>query len=276
MKKLLAVLLAVAMIFAFAACTNEPAEPDTSATDAQEEIPVDGMLINANCTEEEFVEYLAKKDANRGVIFYNDLNTMLLALQAGEISSIVSIPEAVADYIIARNPGITKNVSSFGAVVSYQMAVKQENTDLLDSLNEAIGTLYDNGTMEQLVADYIDAYTTGTEDPEAVEIPVIEGADTIKVAVTGDVPPMDLVTADGKAAGFNVALLAEMSKLMNVNFELVPMNTAARALSIASDKVDAIFWIIENSDNPGIDLPDTLAATRPYYSGARCVLKLAE
>ena len=44
MKKLLVVLLAVAMLFAFAACAQEPAEPDTSATDVEEEVLVDPQL----------------------------------------------------------------------------------------------------------------------------------------------------------------------------------------------------------------------------------------
>ena len=266
------------MLFAFAACANEPAEPDTSATDAEqeEEVRTVGVLFCANITEEELAAIKQKAGRNDKIIFYNDLNTMLLALQAGEIDEIGGLPEDTVDYIVARNADMIKAAPGEDLFISFMMAVKQENAQLQASLNDAIKTLKDNGTLEQLIADYITAYATGTDDPEAVEIPVIEGADTVRIAITGDVPPMDLVTADGKAAGFNVALLAELSKLMNVNFELVSMDTAARTLSLASDKVDAIFWTLEYSADPGADLPDTLAATEPYYTDAISEVKLAE
>ena len=98
MKKLLIVLLAVAMLFAFAACAQEPAEPDTSATDVEEEeVLTMGQLICSNVSAEEIVAYLASLGLERKVIFYNDLNTMLLALQAGDIDMISGLPEAVAD-----------------------------------------------------------------------------------------------------------------------------------------------------------------------------------
>lgn len=59
--------------------------------------------------------------------------------------------------------------------------------------------------------------------------PVIAGAKTVRVVVTGDLPPLDYVSMDGQPAGYNVALLSELSKVMNVNFELVTADAASRA-----------------------------------------------
>ncbi|MBQ5660201.1 MAG: transporter substrate-binding domain-containing protein [Lachnospiraceae bacterium] len=54
-------------------------------------------------------------------------------------------------------------------------------------------------------------------DPEAKDLPYFEGARTIKIGVTGDLPPMDFVAANGKAAGFNIALLTEIANRAQVN-----------------------------------------------------------
>jgi ABC-type amino acid transport substrate-binding protein len=73
-------------------------------------------------------------------------------------------------------------------------------------------------------------------------MPVIEGAETVKVAVTGALPPMDYVAPDGTPAGFNTALLAEISRRMGKNIELVVVDSVGRAAALASGTVDAVFW----------------------------------
>ena len=57
--------------------------------------------------------------------------------------------------------------------------------------------------------------------PESIPFETFEGAETIRVAVTGDLPPIDYVAADGKAAGFNTALLAEIAKRLKDSITLI-------------------------------------------------------
>ena len=99
-------------------------------------------------------------------------------------------------------------------------------------------------------------------------MPHFDSAQTIKVAVTGDLPPLDYVSAGGKPAGFNTAVLAEIGKRMLKNIELVEINAGARAAALTSKQADVVFWAIvpvseiipEDSDKPaGIEL------TNPYY-----------
>ena len=62
------------------------------------------------------------------------------------------------------------------------------------------------------------------------------------MAVTGDLPPMDYVGPDDQPAGFNVAILSELSRRIGKNIELVPVTAAARAMALASNQVDVVFW----------------------------------
>ena len=88
--------------------------------------------------------------------------------------------------------------------------------------------------------------------------------------MTGDLPPLDLILPDGTPAGFNTAFLAELSKRMDVTFELVNISSNARALALSSGEVDALFWTRSTYDADGNELPfpldriDNISITIPY------------
>ena len=65
--------------------------------------------------------------------------------------------------------------------------------------------------------------------------------------MTGALPPMDYVAADGTPAGFNTAQLAEISQRIGKNIELVVVDSVDRAAALASGTVDAVFWTRINS-----------------------------
>ena len=71
-----------------------------------------------------------------------------------------------------------------------------------------------DGTLDALTKKYI-IDLKADEEPEAIEMPKVEGAETLKVAVTGDLPPLDLITA----------VLAEISKRIGKNIELVSVDS---------------------------------------------------
>ena len=103
-------------------------------------------------------------------------------------------------------------------------------------------------------------------------MPKFANAPIIKVAVTGDLPPIDLVAVDGTPAGFNVAMLAEIAKLKKVNIIPVPMNSGARFLSLSKGIVDALFFVAKAvyTDKElteiiaELDIPGSVKITVPY------------
>ena len=127
-----------------------------------------------------------------------------------------------------------------------------------------------------MTEEYISDFNKDKEIP-AVEIENIPNAETIKVAVTGDLPPLDYVDAEGKAAGFNTAVLSELGKRIGKNIELVQVESGARAAALTSGRVDMSFWAIvpvseiipRNADKPeGVEL------STPYYRGKIVHVKL--
>jgi len=98
----------------------------------------------------------------------------------------------------------------------------------------------EDGTLAGLIRQYISEADMQALNP--VEIARFDGAETIRIAVTGELPPMDYIRADGTPAGFSTAVLAEIGKRMEKNIELVQCSNIGRTLALSSGQVDAVFW----------------------------------
>jgi polar amino acid transport system substrate-binding protein len=250
MKKMFAFLLAAVMLLSLTACGKKN---DESAKDGADEVAalkfglVDNIIdftlydehIQKNHVENNS-EIPAVSSADFFVIYPN-LTTGVLGLEKGEVATL-SLGKSSADYLIARNDKFA--LTEFPGeepINKISMLTTDTNTELYDILNGGIKQLKENGILDKLIAEDLNAYITS--DPTPKELPKFAGAKTYKIAVTGDRPPMDFVTADGKAAGFNVALLTEIANIAQVNFEIVQVDSEARLTALASGIVDAVFWI---------------------------------
>ena len=188
------------------------------------------------------------------IVYYDRLTDMLMALQAGDVDRF-EVYQCVAKYLAANNPELeygfefdySKEQSVFVQKMipqrlgnGFSFLMKEENRELADRFNEAIRDMKEDGTMDRLAAEYIDGVKAG--DPAGIPIPQIDGAETISVAVTGDLPPMDYISADGKPAGFNTAVLAEISRRIGMNINIIDVDSAARSLALESGLADVVFW----------------------------------
>ena len=274
LKKMTKVLLGCALVGAvFAGCGSGNRAQDLDPN----ERPKVGTLVHLNASEEKFNDIMKRVDEtwtggfSFEYIYYDKLTDMQMGLESGKIKE-MSVYDGVARYLMDRNDkfaiapheGLDLSDSFCCAV----RAFKKEDQVLKDALNGAIASMKEDGTLERLTKEYITDLKKG-EQPPAVPMPVIEGAEPLKIAVTGDLPPLDLVLADGNAAGFNTAVLAEIGKRIGRNIEIVHVETGARASALVSGKVDVVFWVavpVGGSEIPeDIDKPEGVELTVPYY-----------
>jgi len=229
-----------------------------------------GILSKLNTTEQEFAETWKKTFAPNNealevnVRFYDSLTAMQMALSAGEISQMV-LPEAAANYLLSHNPEYEatltlRSKSAYGLSFGF----REDNTALKDRFDEALGTLRRNWRLGTLEGIYI--ASSGAADPEPVRFEKFEGAETLRVAVTGDLPPIDFIAADGTPAGFNTAVLAEIGNVLKMNVELVNVDAGARTAALASGRVDAVFWYeVDTSADTQPDVPEGVILSQTYY-----------
>ena len=221
-----------------------------------------GTLTQLNTTPEN----AAKLSEGGQINFYDNFNAMQMALQSKNIDSIQT-HASVAKYMTANNSDFKVNESQTVKLVdNFCCALREDEPDLKKSFDEAIAAMKSDGTLNKLIKEYI-TELKGT--PAAVAIAKIDGADTIKVGITGDLPPLDMVLADGTPAGFNTAVLAEISKRIGKNIELVQIDSAARASALTSGQVDVVFWVMVPADDSNrpkdFDTPEGVTVTDPYY-----------
>lgn len=294
MKKMLALILVFAMILSATVALADPMKVGELT-----------YLNSDSVTRTELMEKVLEvaKQNGAGALFgdaeglemveFDTLNSMQMALDAGQIDAMILymsvgsyLDMTTGKYNVAfsnrsidaekvendySNPAMAFTVLVSDAMLGtdFSLMVLEENAALRDEINQALASMKEDGSLLSVMTDnglLGLIFKTADGEPAAVEMPDIKGAETIKVAVTGDLPPLDYVDAAGHPAGFNTALLAEISKRIGKNIELVSIDAASRAIALTSGNVDAVFWARVGSANLeayGIDveaLPEDMKA----------------
>lgn len=213
--------------------------------------------------------------------FFDNLNSMIGALVSGRIAG-MALDEFTAKYLLSRteeyaiyNPPET--TPSYN--LNFSMLLREEDAELRDRISEAIEAMKADGTLDTLKKQYIDEVIAGSE-PEAIVSEVFEGGKTLKVAVTGDRPPMDYFSVAGEPIGFNTALVSEVGRRLGMNVEFVSIDTAARSLTLESGISDVIFWMeagdFGNWEKADVeDQPAGTVVSTPFLTGAFTIVVLA-
>ncbi len=277
MKKTIYYLLFCALIFLL----NAPALAADNSENG--DVIIAGELYKPGISEEEQSRGMADTRITEGLtenerqmVYFDSLTSMLAALNAGRIDT-ADLPKCTAEYLAAQNshyePVYTFADNKLTLKTSFRIGVMEGRSDLLNNLNSAIAALAEKGILDELKTTYIDDLLEGKEPPPVPPL-VITDTPTVRVVVTGDLPPLDYVSADGKAAGYNIALLTALSDVMNVNFELVLSDAGSRAAMLTSGKADAVFWM-RNTDSFDSDgkllksydeTPEGIVLTDPYFA----------
>ncbi len=284
MKRLLVIFMALVIMLACAGCGGGEQKQESTPAPAASEQKVEkaGALMPIGLDEEGYkrwTENIAKSEgqpagyaAPNTVVFFDNMNSMIMALKGKQIDRFAA-PSRVGAYIVARNEDFQLINNNLKPILGYSIAMQEKDKAQVDEINAAIKAMKDDGTLDKLIKENIT--DLGGADPVAKPIPMIEGAPTIKVAVTGDMPALDCILADGTPAGFNVAFLGELGKRINKNFELVSIEAGGRGAALSSGQVDMLFWVLGVYDQDGNALPYPLdnmkgvAISIPYMMDSR-------
>jgi len=193
-------------------------------------------------------------DLTDQLIYFDRLTDMISELDSGRISKIM-INKSVAEYLVATRDGLAietvrlhepDEADAFGKFLwnllydDFSFMFMEQDSVLRDEMDVVITEMLADGTIARLVDEYITG--VGETDPAPVEIREYPGSQEIRVAVTGDLPPMDLISADDVPAGFSTAVLAEIGKRLARTVVPVPVSAQARSLALVQGNVDVVFW----------------------------------
>ena len=237
-----------------------------------------GLLTKLNSTQEEYQTYMdaalssglwtlftVESTDTAFFVFYDSLIAMQLGLNSGEVNEI-DLPETVGEYMVNVNPDYAiACVSVMSKPVYFAFGfLEKDGATLRDRFNEALRAMKEDRSLALLYDRYLKKPGVGEIEP--VKFEKFDGAETIRVAVTGDLPPIDFIAPDGTPAGFNTAILAEIGHRLHVNIELINIDSSARASALASGRADVAFWfqVFRGTDQQP-DVPEGVVLSEPYY-----------
>lgn len=245
-----------------------------------------GVLSYLNLSEEDYSEYVISRikvidlldskgylrkdpslqaprfDDEIKIIFYDSLGEMLMGLQSGQISAF-EVPQSTADYLCSRNRELFKSFefdtvyeNQFESIITERMSdgfafmLMEYNKPLRDDFNRAIRAMKEDGTIDELIQNHI-TNVIAKETAPSITLEQKEGRETLTIAITGSMPPMDYVGPDGNYSGFNAAILAEIGRRLDKNMELILVDSIGRSLALSTGRADAAFWT-RGTPNPQI------------------------
>ena len=257
-----------------------------------EEIDAVGFLARLRTTPEEFFMLMKNSWATEGWSilggdhststpkFYDSFMQMQLAMNRGEISEMI-LPDFVADYLMRVSKSYERSCISSSGRMGLCFGFKKDNRALADRWNNALSYLRNNWTLAGLEKKYIKDfprddtydYVYGIDQrrkeqkkrQDRITFEKFPGAKTVRVAVTGDLPPADFISEEGLPAGYSVAVLSEIGKLLKVNIVTVSVSAGARTAALVSGRADVVFWYEVNKQSKfQPDVPDDVILSEPY------------
>ena len=181
-------------------------------------------------------------------ITYNETMGGSLAMLKSGRADFMLTSDVSANYVIQRNQELKSLTVADN--LGFVMILRKSEGRLRDSFNAAISNLKASGKLAELHKKWITELPVGQE-PGMPEIVKTSYPETVYVGVSGDYPPLDYVAPDGKPSGYNIALLAEISKLIGKNIEVVSINSLARFAALKSKRIDVFFWLFGQLEQPG-------------------------
>ncbi|HNY10262.1 MAG TPA: transporter substrate-binding domain-containing protein [Candidatus Wallbacteria bacterium] len=200
------------------------------------------LVTDFSRVSEDNAKVMAKKYFNcdvEKVLYVESIGGCLAMIKSGR-ADFMFTSDIVANYIIKRNPELKPNILNKNLCIV--MGLRNSDVKLRDSLNSAIVKIKESGKYDQLYKTWIKDLPVDSE-PSLTTIEKNADSETVYVGVTGDMPPLDYIAADGKPAGFSVAFLAEVSRLIGKNIEIVTVESQARYAALEAKKIDVFFWM---------------------------------
>ena len=238
-----------------------------------------GALTQQNMSEGEFAEFIKSQERNffgwkimntnhrldDTFTYFDSLTAMIMALHSGKVDE-AALPEPVAEYVRTSDAGVEISCALHSRTTHLALGFRSDDGGqrLCKMVNEALEAMKSDRRLSILTSKYLNR--SATTIPAAESFASFPGAETVKVAVTGDLPPLDMIAPDGRPVGYNTAVLSEIGRRMGVNIELVNIHSGARTSALMSGRVDAVFWyqVWEGVDKQP-DAPAGVLLSEPYY-----------
>ncbi len=279
MKKIIGFMMVGLLLFGLAGCASSGEKVESASPAVVEDLAGKniGTIVWFGITDDVLLKLFSEQYATdfASVKSFDSEASLILALDTGKIDAAWlrdfqanAYAKDASQYATFQNDtdklvaGSARMAAAKGAPAAKELA----------KINAAISELKADGTLDQLQKEYVDGFSFGKEFA-SIDLPVISGAPTYKVSISGSMVPLDYIAADGKPTGYSIALLAKLSEKTGLNFELVTAAFGTDRMELVAKKIDFIFCYTLTDESVKKD--QELDFSEPYffYDGSAFLVK---
>ena len=254
MKKIIALaLICIAALTMFAGCQKNEAAQITSAA----ELAGKRIGVQAGTTGESYVE---ENVEGAQLSSYKSGMDAALALKNGQIDAVV-LDELPAQEIVKQNDDL-KILDEDLTTESYAIAVRKGDTELLNSINETLKRVKEDGTFDSFTNAYM---------PADGEIEVLQPRETsgevIKMGTNAAFKPFEYLEGSD-IVGFDICLSTEIAADAGRQLQVVDMDFNALITALSAGTVDfvAAGMTADAERLQSVDFSD------PYYEATQVII----
>jgi len=231
MKKKLFSILAIIMMLATAGCSSDNNSKTIASID---DLPGASIGVQLGTTGDIYASDYETPEYGSTVERFNKITDAVQALKQGKIDCVIA-DEQPAIASIETESGLAILDEPF-ALEEYAMVVAKDNDTLLDSINEALSELKEDGTIDSIVSNYIGDDTKGQSPYVTPEGTTYENG-TLVVATNAAFKPYEYY--DGSdIVGIDIDIIRAIGDKLHMDIVIEDMEFDAIINAVSSHKAD--------------------------------------
>ena len=201
---------------------------------AVEDLKGSKIGVQIGTTGDVYASDYEKDGSGTTVERYNKGVDAVQALKLGKIDCVI-IDEQPANVFVEKNKNLRILEEEF-ANEDYAICIDKRNTELKEKINGALDTLRDNGTLGDIIENYIGSdEVKGTKPYEKKEVERPNG--TLRVATNAAFPPYETYV-DGVMTGIDIDVMQAVCDELGMNLKMEDMEFDSIILAVTSGKAD--------------------------------------
>lgn len=225
-------ILAILICLSVAGCGKDD-DSKPLAVESVEDLAGTTIGVQIGTTGAIYAEDFVAENPGTEVIRYNKGADAVQALKQQKIDAVL-IDEQPALAFVEKNNELTISDEEF-AVEEYAIGIAKENTELLYQINDALEAIKVNGTMDEIVANYIgdEKGEHPYESPEGLTL----GNGTLTMATNVAFPPYEYYE-DKTAVGIDIDMMQAIADYLNMDLVVSDMEFDSVIMAVQSGKAD--------------------------------------
>lgn len=205
-----------------------------ATVESVDDLPGKKIGVQMGTTGDIYASDYEGDDAGTSVERFSKGAQAVMALTQGKIDCVIIDSEPAAKFV-AANPGLKILEEDF-ALEDYAIAVSKKNPELTAAINGALATLKENGTLDNIIKNYIGDDTIGQfpyVSPEGVD----RSNGVLKMGTNAAFEPYEFYDGDD-IVGIDADMAQAVCDILGYELEIQDMEFSTIVAAVDQGKVD--------------------------------------